>query len=180
MKFLFFYLKNYWKLCVLILFLAIINQVFSLLDPLIFQKIVDTYATNFAQYSLPEFLKGVSFMLFLIIAVAFVSRVAKNFQDYYLNTVTQRIGAQLYALGVKHSLSLPYQIFEDQRSGETLGVLQKVRTDVEKFIGAMINVVFISLIGFVCNNLHGNNLVGYCCCLWSNDSNCWRRQLFSK
>ena len=149
MKFLFFYLKNYWKLCVLILFLAIINQVFSLLDPLIFQKIVDTYATNFAQYSLPEFLKGVSFMLFLIIAVAFVSRVAKNFQDYYLNTVTQRIGAQLYALGVKHSLSLPYQIFEDQRSGETLGVLQKVRTDVEKFIGAMINVVFISLIGFV-------------------------------
>ena len=149
MKFLFFYHKNYWKLCVLILFLAIINQVFSLLDPLIFQKIVDTYATNFAQYSLPEFLKGVSFMLFLIIAVAFVSRVAKNFQDYYLNTVTQRIGAQLYALGVKHSLSLPYQIFEDQRSGETLGVLQKVRTDVEKFIGAMINVVFISLIGFV-------------------------------
>ena len=66
--------------------------------------------------------------------VAFVSRVAKNFQDYYVNVITQQVGARIYSDGIRHSLELPYADFEDQRSGETLGILQKVRTDVEKLI----------------------------------------------
>lgn len=49
----------------------------------------------------------------------------------------------------RHSLELPYQVFEDQRSGETLGILQKVRTDVEKLVQAVINVLFTSLIGII-------------------------------
>ena len=81
--------------------------------------------------------------------VAFVSRVAKNFQDYYINVVTQRLGAQIYSDGLQHSLELPYSVFEDQRSGETLGKLQKVRTDVEKLITASINVLFTSMVGIV-------------------------------
>ena len=68
--------------------------------------------------------------------MAFVSRVAKNFQDYYVNVITQRLGAQIYSDGIRHSLALPYSVFEDQRSGETLGKLQKVRADVEKLIAA--------------------------------------------
>ena len=32
---------------------------------------------------------------------------------------------------------LPYAVFEDQRSGETLGKLQKVRTDVERLISVV-------------------------------------------
>ena len=81
--------------------------------------------------------------------MAFVSRVAKNFQDYYINVITQRLGAQLYSDGIRHSLELPYSVFEDQRSGETLGRLQKVRTDVEKLIATSINVLFTSLVGIV-------------------------------
>jgi ATP-binding cassette subfamily B protein len=81
--------------------------------------------------------------------VAFVSRVAKNFQDYFINVITQRLGAQLYSDGIRHSLELPYSVFEDQRSGETLGKLQKVRTDVEKLITNSINVLFTSLVGIV-------------------------------
>ena len=81
--------------------------------------------------------------------MAFVSRVAKNFQDYYVNVITQKFGAQIYTDGVKHSLDLPYQLFEDQRSGQTLSVLQKVRTDVERLISAMINVLFTTLVGVV-------------------------------
>jgi ATP-binding cassette subfamily B protein len=46
-------------------------------------------------------------------------------------------------------LDLPYQVFEDQRSGETLGKLQKVRSDVERFITAAINILFISVVGIV-------------------------------
>lgn len=143
------YLKKYWKLCLGVLVLATINQVFSLLDPLIFRHIIDEYATNYEVYTLQEFFSGVSKLLLLAVGVAFVSRVAKNFQDYFLNEVTQKIGAELYGNGVKHSLALPFVVFEDQRSGETLGILQKVRTDVEKFIASSINVTFVSLIGFI-------------------------------
>ena len=55
----------------------------------------------------------------------------------------------MYADGLKHSLELPYQVFEDQRSGETLGILQKVRIDCEKFITSFISVLFVSLVGMI-------------------------------
>jgi ATP-binding cassette subfamily B protein len=83
------------------------------------------------------------------VGVAFVSRVAKNFQDYFINTVTQKVGANLYSDGIRHSLELPYETFEDQRSGETLGKLQKVRTDVEKLITLGINILFQSIIALI-------------------------------
>jgi len=148
MKIFYHYLKNYWKLCILVILLAAINQIFSLLDPLIFRHVIDDYATKFGAFTLGEFLRGVSFLLLLAVGVAFVSRVAKNFQDYYLNTVTQRLGAKIYTDGIEHSLALPYAIFEDQRSGETLGILQNVRAACELFITSFINVLFVSLVGF--------------------------------
>ncbi len=149
MKILLKYLKHHWKLCLLVLLLAAINQTFSLLDPLIFRHIIDDYATKFDTYTLSEFIRGVSYLLLMAVGVAFVSRVAKNFQDYYLNTVTQRTGAKIYNDGIEHSLALPYEVFEDQRSGETLGTLQKVRTSSETFVNAFINVAFVSIIGFI-------------------------------
>ncbi|MBS1492777.1 MAG: ABC transporter ATP-binding protein [Bacteroidetes bacterium] len=149
MKILYSYLKNYRGIVLLALFLAAVNQVFSLLDPYIFRLIIDGYATKFEQYDLEHFIKGVSWLLFLAITVAFISRVAKNFQDYYINNITQRLGAKIYSDGLRHSLELPYQVFEDQRSGETLGILQKVRLDTEKLISAGINILFTSLVGLV-------------------------------
>jgi ATP-binding cassette subfamily B protein len=132
MKLLLSYLRQYWKLVVLALFLAAINQIFSLLDPFIFRHVIDEYATRYQEYTTAQFFKGVSLLLAAAIGVAFVSRVAKNFQDYFINVIVQRMGAQIYSDGLRHSLELPYSVFEDQRSGETLGKLQKVRTDVEK------------------------------------------------
>jgi ATP-binding cassette subfamily B protein len=149
MKLLYSYLRQYTGLVVLALVLATINQVFSLLDPLIFRYVIDQYATRFSEYTTAEFFRGVSLLLAAAVGVAFVSRVAKNFQDYYINVITQRLGAQLYSDGIRHSLGLPYSVFEDQRSGETLGRLQKVRTDVEKLIATAINVLFTTLIGII-------------------------------
>ncbi len=143
------HLKKHWALVILALVLAAINQVFSLLDPLIFRHIIDNYATKFNAYTTAQFVRGVSLLLGLAVGVAFVSRVAKNFQDYYVSTIVQRTGAALYAEGVEHSLSLPYSLFEDQRSGETLGKLTKARTDVERFITLFVNVLFTSLVGIV-------------------------------
>ncbi|MFN2397317.1 MAG: ABC transporter ATP-binding protein [Gemmatimonadaceae bacterium] len=149
MRLLLSYLKQYRLLIAVALILAAINQIFSLLDPLIFRHVIDRYATRYDQYTTGEFIRGVSVLLAAAVGVAFVSRVAKNFQDYFVNVITQRLGAQLYSDGIRHSLALPYQVFEDQRSGETLGKLQKARTDSERFIGAFVNVVFTTLVGVV-------------------------------
>jgi ATP-binding cassette, subfamily B, bacterial len=149
MKLLAAYLLDYWRLIALALVLAAINQIFSLLDPLIFRYVIDQYATRFSEYTTREFFRGVSLLLAAAVGVAFISRVAKNFQDYFINVITQRLGARLYSDGIQHSLELPYAVFEDQRSGETLGKLQKVRTDVEKLIAASINTLFTSLVGII-------------------------------
>jgi ATP-binding cassette subfamily B protein len=149
MKLLYSYLRRYWGLVTLALLLATVNQVFSLLDPLIFRYVIDRYALRYQEYTTGQFFHGVLWLLAAAVGVAFVSRVAKNFQDYYINVVTQRLGAEIYSDGIRHSLDLPYSVFEDQRSGETLGKLQKVRTDVEKLIQSSINVLFTTLVGIV-------------------------------
>jgi ATP-binding cassette subfamily B protein len=149
MNLLFSYLRNYRSLILLALVLAATNQVFSLLDPLIFRHVIDDYATRFRDYTTREFITGAGKLLLLAMGVAFVSRVAKNFQDYFVNVITQRLGAEMYSDGIRHSLELPYSVFEDQRSGETLGKLQKVRSDVERFIALSINLVFTTLVGVV-------------------------------
>jgi len=158
MKLLFSYTKQYKNLIFLALFLATINQVFSLLDPWIFRIVIDKYATKFQQYSTGEFFRGVGVLLLAAVGVAFVSRVAKNFQDYYVNVITQKLGAQIYSDGIKHSLELPYYQFEDQRSGQTLGVLQKVRSDVERLISASINILFTTLVGIIFVTIYAVNV----------------------
>lgn len=154
MQILFNYLKGYWKLVILALILAAINQVFSLLDPWIFQKVIDQYVITkeknlLVNLTSEDFIKGAGLLILAAMGVAMVSRIAKNFQDYYVNVITQKLGAQMYSDGLSHSLDLPYQVFEDQRSGETLGILQKVRSDVEKLVSAFINILFTSVVGIV-------------------------------
>jgi ATP-binding cassette, subfamily B, bacterial len=158
MKILLTYIKQYKKLIFLALFLAAVNQIFSLLDPWIFRIVIDKYATKFQQYSTTEFFRGVLLLLAAAVGVAFVSRVAKNFQDYYVNVITQKLGAQIYSDGIKHSLELPYSQFEDQRSGQTLGVLQKVRSDVERLISASINILFTTLVGIIFVTIYAINI----------------------
>lgn len=147
MKLLFKYLKRYRATLYLALFLAAVNQFFSLLDPQIFRLMIDRFATRIGEMPTSEFVRGVGLLLLGSVAVAFVSRVAKNFQDYFVNVITQKLGAALYADSVAHSFSLPYAVFEDQRSGELLSRLQKARTDAQAFITGMVNTVFFSLVG---------------------------------
>jgi ATP-binding cassette, subfamily B, bacterial len=151
MKVLLRYLKQYQSTVFGALILAAINQIFSLLDPFIFRKIIDDVATIYRSgtHSSHDFWMAILPLSAASIGVALVSRIAKNFQDYFINTVTQRVGAQIYADGISHSLELPYETFEDQRSGETLGILQKVRTDVEKLILVGINILFQSGIALI-------------------------------
>ncbi len=149
MRLLLSYLKNYKSLILLALALASINQIFSLLDPYFFGKIIDQFANKPKSYTESEFLKGVGMLIGALIGVAMVSRIAKAFQDYVTSLIIQKFGAQIYTDGLKHTLQLPFQEFEDQRSGGTLNILQKVRSDTEKFISLFINVLFTSLVGII-------------------------------
>jgi ATP-binding cassette subfamily B protein len=149
MKILYSYLKNYKGLILTALVLAATSQVFSLLDPHITGKIVDNFIEKKGTLSRPDFIKGILYLVGLGIGAAMVSRIAKNLQDYFTSIVVQKLGARMYADGLKHSLELPYQTFEDQRSGETLGILQKVRTDSEKFITSFISILFAALVGMI-------------------------------
>jgi ATP-binding cassette subfamily B protein len=164
MKLLLQYLAPYKWLVGLALLLAAINQSFSMLDPYFFGKLLDKYAMHPYEVGYfdakkqfvptgtrteSEFIWGVLGFLGILISVAMVSRIAKAFQDYFSNVVVQKFGAKIFTDGLRHSMKLPYQEFEDQRSGETLSILTKVRTDTERFIISFINVLFSIVVGIV-------------------------------
>jgi ATP-binding cassette subfamily B protein len=158
MKLLLQYLKPYKWLVVFTLILAAINTGFSLCDPILLGKLVNlghSVLTNakldsskyFNSFSFAH--PGVWFIVIMSITVAMISRIAKNFQDYFLNVVIQKFGATVFTDGLQHAMKLPYADFEDQRSGETLSILTRVRSDVEKFMTGFINIVFGVLVGVV-------------------------------
>ncbi len=157
MKILLTYLKPYRWLVALTLFLAAINTGFSLVDPIIFGRLVNLsnkFIAGKSPISANDFFwsfafksPGVVILLLASISVAMISRIAKNFQDYFLNVVIQKFGAKVFTDGLRHAMKLPYQDFEDQRSGETLSVLQKVRADTEKFMTYFINILFGVIVG---------------------------------
>src|SRR5882762_2008255 len=165
MKILLTYLKPYRWLVLLALFMAAINQTFSMLDPYFFGKIgLDKLAfhphetghfdankawVREGTRTQAQFIWSVMGYLCILIGVAMVSRIAKAFQDYFGNVVVQKFGATIFTDGLQHSMALPFSEFEDQRSGETLSILSKVRADTEKFIISFINVLFGILVGVV-------------------------------
>lgn len=143
------YLKKYKFLVFLSFILATINQCFSLLDPIIFGKLINLVVDFPKDGTEALFLKSAAILVLANIGVAMVSRIAKAFQDYTTNLVIQHCGADLYTDGLKHSLQLPFQDFEDKQSGSTLNILQRVRTDSEKFIFSFINVFFTGIVGII-------------------------------
>jgi ATP-binding cassette, subfamily B, bacterial len=148
-RLLYSYLLRHKRLVFAALVLATINHVFSLLDPQVMRLIVDRYALKATTMARDEFVRGVGLLLLAYVGVALVSRIAKNFQDYFVNVISQRTGAQLYERSVGHSFSLPYAVFEDQRSGEILQKMHKARADAQLLINNFINFVFIALVGLV-------------------------------
>ncbi len=149
MKLLFRYVLQHKKLLILALVLATINQVFSLLDPQIFRMLIDDYANKATMMDRDTVIKGVAILLGGSVGVAGVSRIAKNFQDYFTNVIVQRVGAKMYADSIAHAFSLPYAVFEDQRSGELLQKVQKARIDAQAVIQGAINILYLSVIGVV-------------------------------
>lgn len=147
MKILWKYLKPQQWLIVVAIILAGVSQLLSLIDPLIFGKIIDEYAIHPASQSEQELVTGILWWLGIAIAIALLARLAKSFQEYFTRMAVQKFGMQIFNDGLKQTLRLSFQEFEEQRSGETVSVLQKVRTDAQQFINSFINILFSSVIG---------------------------------
>ena len=139
------YLKPYaWQIA-LAMVLAGTAQILALYDPVIFGKIVDGYALKPSVTG--EFPSGIINLLMLAIGIALAALLFLSLKDYVLRMIVQRFGMDIFNEGLRHTLRLPFQEFEDQTSGEILAVLVKVRSDTEKFITAFINVLFSSIVG---------------------------------
>ena len=149
MKILWRYLKPFRGLVLLTLALAGAAQLLALIDPVIFGKIIDEYALNSLHKPEKELVSGALFWLAVAVGVAMAARLARAFQDYVLRLVVQKFGMRIFNDGMKQTLRLSYQEFEEQRSGETVSTLQRTRRDTEMFINAFINVLFASIVGFV-------------------------------
>lgn len=143
------YVKNHKKILSGAVALAVVNQFFSLLDPQIIRIIIDRYATGNAGYTTQQFVSGLLLLLLGYVGVSLISRIAKNFQDYFVSMVTQRVGARLYADSVAHALSLPYAVFENQQSGELLKRLDKARGDAQTLITNFVGVIVLSTVVIV-------------------------------
>src|ERR1700751_4578100 len=98
MKILLSYLKNYKGIVALALLLAAINQCFSMLDPYLYGKILNKFGVGHQTYAgdAARFIREIMPYLLGIISVAMISRIAKNFQDYFTSVIIQRTGAELY------------------------------------------------------------------------------------
>ncbi len=147
MQILWKYFKQQKWLVALSLLLAAIAQLLSLTDPIIFGKIIDQYATNAKHLSEKALINGVLYWLGIAIAIAMAAKVAKAFQDYFTAQAVQLFGMQIFNDGLKQTLRLSFQEFEEQRSGETVSILQKVKNDTQKFITSFINILFSSIVG---------------------------------
>jgi ATP-binding cassette, subfamily B, bacterial len=149
MRILLGYLKKYKGLLIVAMLLATVSQLFSLLDTYALQLMMRDFGTKATSFSSNMYFKGVLWYLALMIGLAMISRIAKNFQDYFLNIIVQRVGSEIFIDGLRHSLNLPYIVYEDSRSGETLGLLTKIRADIEKLLNSLISTVYTSVVGIV-------------------------------
>lgn len=149
MSFLSSYLRPHRKMLVLVLLLAAVNQIFSLMDPQVLRWLIDNYLMHPSDYSAGVYFKAILLGLGGLIAVAMVSRLAKNFQDYFTNVMTQQIGTDIYQKTIAHTFSLPYAVFEDQQSGQLLQKLIKAKESIQTYIASLISIVFFSLVGVI-------------------------------
>jgi len=147
MKIFWNYMRPHRWMIALSLLLAGIAQLATMIDPMIFGKIIDDYALHPGNRPQQELVRGVLFWLVVAVLVAMVARLSRSFQDFVMRLIVQRFGMQVFNDGLKQTLRLSFQEFEEQRSGETVALLQKVRNDTERFINAFINILFSSLVG---------------------------------
>jgi len=145
------YLSKQRALIILIFLLAIVDQVAINLIPYFFGTvIIDPYASRIEYFKsvgrFKELKDGILYGILLMIAMSIIALIANTFRNYYLNKGIQKFSTQLFTDVQEKILSLKYEEYEQEISGEILSTLQRARNDCEKFINKFMNVLLSTFI----------------------------------
>jgi len=140
MKLLLRHSLRHWRALAGAFALATVQQLLLLVDPHILRLIVDRYVLRINQLPRETFIRGVLWLVVASVAIMLVARLARTMQEYRINLIARRVGSQLYASSLRHSLLLPFRIYEDRRSGELLHTMQRARFDAEQSITSAVRL----------------------------------------
>lgn len=153
MRLFFKYLSKQRMLVVFVLLLAILDQVAINLIPYLFGKvIIDPYGSRIEYFKsagrFNELKEGILNGILLMIGTSIIALIANTFRNYYLNIGIQKFSTQLFNDVQEKILSLKYEEYEQEISGEILSNLQRARNDCEKFINKFMNVLLSTFVAF--------------------------------
>lgn len=120
--------------------LATVHHLLILADPHILRVIVDRYVMRVDELPAAVFARGVLWLVAASFALLALARLARTMQEYRINVIARRVGAELYATSLAHALLLPFRIYEDRRSGELLHTMQRARLDAEQTINSVVRL----------------------------------------
>lgn len=141
------YLQPYRGWVFLSLALAGIAQVLTLIDPVILGKIIDDYALDPGGKTEDERIRGAIWWLSVAVVIALLARLLKTVQEFLIRWMVQKFGMQIYNDGLRQTLRLSFEEFQELSSGEVVAMLQKVRMDTERFVNSFINILFSTIVG---------------------------------
>jgi ATP-binding cassette, subfamily B, bacterial len=123
-----------------------------MLEPHLIGVLIDQFARDPHARSEYDYLSDVIEYLILILAVGMVAMFTKVVQDYLMKKLSIKFGNLIYTDAFAYSMHLSFEEFERQKSGETLNSIKKLQSDAEKFITALLNIFFNSIVAtvFVC------------------------------
>lgn len=127
----------------LILLFVVLSQGFSLLEPYFFATILDKYLAHpYGFGSQAEFFRGLTNIVLMWIGAAFMARIFKNFQSYFVGTVSDRIGIRVFEHAYSHVLALPMSFHSREKAGEVFRKLSKARDDVTALFSVLFDKIF--------------------------------------
>jgi len=145
MRLLIDHLKPHRAAVALTLGLATINQLLLLLEPQLLRLMIDDYVMRAAQLTPREFFRGVAGLVVAAVLIVMVARVVRTIQEFSIQSVAQRVGGALYSDVIAHTLSLPFRVLADQRSGELLERMERARTDARGSVSQIVQIYLSSL-----------------------------------
>ena len=133
-------LREHWRALTTTFLVATLARLLVLVDPQILRLIVDRYVLRLGTMPAAQFYRGVLMLIAASVIIGLLSRTFRTAQEYSIAVIARRVGSQLYAKSIAHSLLLPYRAYETTRSGEIVQVIQRARTDAETGISGAVRL----------------------------------------
>jgi ATP-binding cassette, subfamily B, bacterial len=143
------YIKKFWIIILIASGLALLSRVAAFSEPYVFKVIIDKYLRASSLDTLRDDFQRVVILLAVAFGLTTFSRFAAHTGHYFTMKLAKTVGRNIYKDSLKHSMMMPYNYFENNRSGEILSKLQVAKGNIEAFITGLIAYQFSLLIGLI-------------------------------